>query len=239
MKSKAQLKREQDLINSLTSKMNSQLKTFKNTYIGDYVNYQVSQISKIATAFDNLDIEEVKADVIGKDYYETASSEKYTRTQMSLFCMGRNERRFGHDKSITKINTNAIERAKQEMSIIECLKVEFYAEANKSYEVKLEKLVLKMASSDIDFNGYRGINIDFVGDRGHEFEILVYPKTRVPSCVGGIGTDEPFREFTMEEMKQAEIDATEKFFHARMIYACGEIKAPHFRFITTTRKNYR
>ena len=232
MKSKAQSKREQDLINSLTRKMNSQLKTFKNTYIGDYVNYQVSQISKIATAFDNLDIEEVKADVIGKDYYETASSEKYTGTQMSLFCMDRNDRRFGYDQSITKINTNAIERAKNEMSIIECLKVEFYAEANKSYEVKLEKLVLKMATSGIDFDGYNGINIDFVGDRGHEFEILVFPKTRINRWDGDV-------QLTDEQMKQAEIDATEKFFHARMIYACGEIKAPHFRFITTTRKNYR
>jgi hypothetical protein len=232
MKSKAQLKREQDLINSLTRRMNSQLMTFKNTYIGDYVNYQVSQIRKIATAFDNLDIEEVKADVIGENYFELAGSKKYTKSQMSLFCMDRYNRQYGNDKSITKINTNAIERAKQEMSIIECLKVEFYAEANRSYEAKLEKLVLKMATSGIDFDSIMGLNIDFVKDRGHEFEILVYPKTRIRRWDGDV-------QLTDEQMKQAEIDATEQFFHARMIYACGEIKAPHFRFITTTRKNYR
>lgn len=232
MKSKAQLKREQDLINSLTRRMNSQLMTFKNTYIGDYVNYQVSQIRKIATAFDNLDIEEVKADVIGENYFELAGSKKYTKSQMSLFCMDRYNRQYGNDKSITKINTNAIERAKQEMSIIECLKVEFYAEANRSYEAKLEKLVLKMATSGIDFDTIMGLNIDFVKDRGHEFEILVYPKTRIRRWDGDV-------QLTDEQMKQAEIDATEQFFHARMIYACGEIKAPHFRFITTTRKNYR
>jgi hypothetical protein len=232
MKSKAQLKREQDLINSLTRRMNSQLMTFKNTYIGDYVNYQVSQIRKIATAFDNLDIEEVKADVIGENYFELAGSKKYTKSQMSLFCMDRYNRQYGNDKSITRINTNAIERAKQEMSIIECLKVEFYAEANRSYEAKLEKLVLKMATSGIDFDTIMGLNIDFVKDRGHEFEILVYPKTRIRRWDGDV-------QLTDEQMKQAEIDATEQFFHARMIYACGEIKAPHFRFITTTRKNYR
>ena len=232
MKSKAQLKREQDLINSLTRKMNSQLMTFKNTYIGDFVNYQVSQIKRIATAFDSLDIEEVKADVIGKDFYKVAEFGNYTNAQKSLFCMDRHDRRFGYDQSITKINTNAIERAKKEMSIIECLKVEFYAEANRSYEAKLEKLVLKMATSGIDFDSIMGLNIDFVKDRGHEFEILVYPKTRIRRWDGNV-------QLTDEQMKQAEIDATEKFFHARMIYACGEIKAPHFRFITTTRKNYR
>lgn len=232
MKSKAQLKREKDLINSLTRRMNSQLMTFKNTYIGDYVNYQVSEISKIATAFDNWDMEEVKAHVIGKDYYETSASEVYTRSQMRLFRMDRHTPFYDYDKSITSIDTNAIERAKKEMSLIECLKVEFYAEANRSYEAKLEKLVLKMATSEIDFDSIMGLNIDFVKDRGHEFEILVYPKTRIRRWDGDV-------ELTDEQMKQAEIDATEKFFHARMIYACGEIKAPHFRFITTTRKNYR
>ena len=238
MKSKAQLKREKDLINSLTNTMNKQLKSFKNTYIGDYVNYEINQISKFAKAFDNLDIEKVKADVIGKNYFELSASEKYTRPQMNLFRMDRNYPKYGYDKSITSIDMNRIKMAKDKMSILECLKVEFYAEANNSFNTKLEKLVLKMVSSGI-FNNNRGLNIDHVGNSAHDFEILVYPKTRISSYVGGIGTDQPFRELTMEEQKQAQIDATEKFFHARMIYANGMIKAPHFRFITTTRKSYR
>ena len=88
-----------------------------------------------------------------------------------------------------------------------------------------------MVASQI-FNNNIGLNIDRIGDRGLDFEILVYPKTRISRWVGA-------DRLTDEQVKQAEIDATEKFFHARMIYACGEIVKPHFRFITTTRKSYR
>lgn len=230
MKSKAQLKREKDLINGLTRTMNRQLRTFKNQYIGDFVNYEVNQIQRFATAFKNTCLESVSNHVIGKSFDSIRKSNCYTNTELQLFNREIIDNEHCYEERITSINKLAIECAKKRMETIELEKIDFYAEANKSFESKLNKLILKMVSSGI-FNNNIGLNIERVGNAGNDFEILVYPKTRISRWKGDI-------QLTDEQVKQAEIDATEKFFHARMIYACGEIVKPHFRFITTTRKSY-
>ena len=64
--SKAQEKRNAQNRATLSSKVSKQLTTFKNQYIGDYVNYEVAQIQLLANAFKKSSIEAVKKDVIGK-----------------------------------------------------------------------------------------------------------------------------------------------------------------------------
>ena len=123
--------------------------------------------------------------------------------------------------------------------MIEISKVQFYTDALVSYKAKFNKLVDKMCATDVQWNN--NIQVERIGAGYDNFEILLYnPTEYVRDYESGTDSDGNFfmNNFTEEELLQKRREKSELFFHARMIYACGDIKRPHFRFITTTRKNY-
>jgi len=214
--SKAQAKRNKDKFNLLTNRMTKNLMEFKNTYIGDYVMYEIHQIERKANAFKGSNMELVEKNVIGKSISAVRKESVFSSAELNCFFCEKNTQYYGYDDRITSVSIGSVIRARRKMELIELHKVEFYAEASKSYEVKCNKLIQGMMSYDWNHK----MVVDDVTDAGKDFSILVYN----PSV------------YSSEKEKL--IASAEFFYHARIIYACGEIKRPHFRFITTTRKTY-
>jgi hypothetical protein len=214
--SKAQEKRNKDKFNLLSNRMQARLVDFKNTYIGDFVRYEEHQIERIANAFKGSDMEVVKKNVVGRSIQDVRKEGVFSSVELSLFFCAKNNSYYGYDDRITDIQIDSVERAQRKLELIELHKVEFYAEALKSYDTKFKKLIDGMMKHDFD----RNLVIEDVNQQGGHFEILVYNPTK----------------YTRDE--QERIELSKFFYHARIIYACGDIVRPHFRFITTTRKTY-
>lgn len=216
--SKAQEKREKQKLERLTNRMSRQLIDFKSTYIGDFVQYEVRQIQKVAETFHSLDMEVVSESVVGKSLSVVREERIYTPNEMNLFDCPKNNSYGRYDDTIRGINTYERKQAIRQTELIELCKAEFYATAVKSYNDKFDKLISGMMHLDFDSS----MVVEDVSTAGGQFEILVYnPKVRSYNN-------------TNEEV----LESCDFFYHARMIYACGEIVRPHFRFITTTRKTY-
>jgi len=216
--SKAQEKRNKDKFNLLTNRMSRQLIDFKCKYIGDYVQYEVRQIQKVAETFHALDMDVITEKVVGKSLSEIREERMFTPNEMNLFHCPNNNSRGKYDDTIGSINTYKRKQAIRQTELMELCKVDFYASAIKSYNDKFDKLINGMMVFDFDYN----LVVDDVSSDYGQFEILVYN----PSAEARHGSDEE------------KIESCDFFYHARMIYACGEIVRPHFRFITTTRKTY-
>jgi len=214
--SKAQAKRNKDKFNLLTTRMSMKLIDFKNIYIGDFVRYEKHMIERMANAFNKSDIESVKNHVIGRSILEVRKEGFYTSIELSCFDCDKNNSYHGYDDRITSVQTGSINRAKRKLELIEIHNVEFYTEASKSFQQKFDKMIEGMMSYDWNSS----MVVEDVNHQGGQFEVLVYNPTIYSSDV------------------QARIESSEFFYHARIIYACGDIVRPHFRFITTTRKTY-
>tara|TARA_R110000764_G_scaffold155826_1_gene243733 strand:- start:62 stop:757 length:696 start_codon:yes stop_codon:yes gene_type:complete len=224
--SKAQLKRDADKKSLIRSRVSKKLIDFKNQYIGDFVNYEVAQIKDLANTFKSQGIEKVKESVIGKTYDEVLKMKSFTQNELNCLELSNyingewiSCNTYKGDRIVEGIKLWDVKAAQRKLELIEIHKVGFYADALKSYEAKIDKVVDKMCQ--YDFN--RHLEVDDVSDRGSDFEILVWnPKTE--------------NVYTSDRDKK--LEGVEFFFHARLIYANGMINRPHFRFITTTRKTY-
>lgn len=179
---KAQEKRIKQLKESLTRKLSVKLRDFKDTYLGDYVDFKISTIKKEIISCKELindpkklqEYNEITQKLSRGKWYMPITAERFEIKLKNL------------EYSLKHSNINSLQ---------------WMNEANKGYETKFERLVEKIAVSEMDI--YR-LKIDYVG--------------------GGTTTD--FGFLIYDDKKEV---------HARVIYACGEIKAPHYRFITTMR----
>jgi hypothetical protein len=224
--SKAQEKRDAQTRAALYTRVSRQLTTFKNQYIGDYVNYEIAQIQSLANTFKGQNIRKIKDFVIGRTYDEVLKMKSFSPNELN--CMQLSSKVNGQwvtqntykgDRIVEDIQLWDVKAAQARMDVIEIEKVSFYAEALKSYDVKFNKVIDKMMQ--YDFNDY--LVVDDVTSLGGDFEILIW---------------NPQKENAWTSDRDKKLEGVEFFFHARLIYANGAIKRPHFRFITTTRKTY-
>ena len=221
--------------------MSKQLVEFKNKYIGDYVNYEIQQVRQMANTFRGMTEEAVLENFVGKHIDSVRSMlDDYEFSLISYYnhvhAWGNNAKKEG---IIYGVNLRQREQAQRTLELIEISKVQFYTDALVSYKAKFNKLVDKMCATDVQWNS--NIQVERIGAGYDNFEILLYnPTEYVRDYESGTDSDGKFfmNNFTEEELLQKRREKSELFFHARMIYACGDIKRPHFRFITTTRKNY-
>lgn len=240
--SKAQLKRDEEKRNQVYRTMSKQLVEFKNKYIADYVQYEINQIKGMANAFRGMTEEAVEKNFVGKQMKSVRSMlDNYEFSLISYYSYFDAKYLKSEEKEgqIYGVNLRQREQAQRTLELIEISKVQFYTDALVSYKAKFNKLVDKMCSTDVQWNN--NIQVERIGAGYDNFEILLYnPTEYVRDYESGTDSDGNFfmNNFTEEELLQKRREKSELFFHARMIYACGDIKRPHFRFITTTRKNY-
>ena len=222
MISKAQQKRDSEKRATLSRQMSRKLISFQSQYIGDYVNYEVAQIQELANSFKGSDIEKVKENTIGKTFNEVVKMKIFSSHELNCFTVKYDYKQpynLKHDNLVESIDLGSVRNAQRTMEIIELEKVSFYVEAKKSFDIKFNKVIDKMCQYDFT----RRLVIDEVSDRGSDFEILVW---------------NPVVENAYTSDRSKKLEGVEFFFHARLIYANGAIKRPHFRFITTTRTTY-
>ena len=238
--SKAQLKRDEEKRNQVYRTMSKQLVEFKNKYIADYVQYEINQIKGMANAFRGMTEEAVEKNFVGKHIDSVRSM--LDNYEFSLVSYRNRVDRWNKQEDlgiIYGVNLRQRKQAQRTLELIEISKVQFYTDALVSYKAKFNKLVDKMCATDVQWNN--NIQVERIGAGYDNFEILLYnPTEYVRDYESGTDSDGNFfmNNFTEEELLQKRREKSELFFHARMIYACGDIKRPHFRFITTTRKNY-
>ena len=209
--SKAQLKRDEEKRNQVYRTMSKQLVEFKNKYIADYVQYEINQIKGMANTFRGMTEEAVLENFVGKQIKSVRSMlDNYEFSLVSHYSYFDAKYLKSEEKEgqIYGVNLRQREQAQRTLELIEISKVQFYTDALVSYKAKFNKL----------YN----------------------PTEYVRDYESGTDSDGNFfmNNFTEEELLQKRREKSELFFHARMIYACGDIVRPHFRFITTTRKNY-
>ena len=238
--SKAQLKRDEEKRNQVYRTMSKQLVEFKNKYIGDYVQYEINQIKGMANTFKGMIDEGVEKYFVGQHIDSVRSM--LDNYEFSLVSYRNRVDRWNKQEDlgiIYGVNLRQREQAQRTLELIEISKVQFYTDALVSYKAKFNKLVDKMCATDVQWNN--NIQVERIGAGYDNFEILLYnPTEYVRDYESGTDSDGNFfmNNFTEEELLQKRREKSELFFHARMIYACGDIVRPHFRFITTTRKNY-
>ena len=240
--SKAQLKRDEEKRNQVYRTMSKQLVEFKNKYIGDYVQYEINQIKGMANTFRGMTEEDVLENFVGKHIDSVRSmldNHEFSLISYYSYFDAKYKKSEEKEGQIYGVNLSQREKAKRTLELIEISKVQFYTDALVSYKAKFNKLVDKMCATDVDWN--RNIQVERIGAGYDNFEILLYnPTEYIRDYESGTDSDGNFfmNNFTEEELLQKRREKSELFFHARMIYACGDIVRPHFRFITTTRKNY-
>ena len=238
--SKAQLKRDEEKRNQVYRTMSKQLVEFKNKYIADYVQYEINQIKGMANTFRGMTEEAVEKNFVGKHIDSVRSM--LDNYEFSLVSYRNRVDRWNKQEDlgiIYGVNLRQRKQAQRTLELIEISKVQFYTDALVSYKAKFNKLVDKMCATDVQWNS--NIQVERIGAGYDNFEILLYnPTEYVRDYESGTDSDGNFfmNNFTEEELLQKRREKSELFFHARMIYACGDIVRPHFRFITTTRKNY-
>ena len=224
--SKAQEKRNVQKRIALYSRVSRQLTTFKNQYIGDYVNYEIAQIKDVANSFKGSDMKKVESQVIGKTLREVKLMDVFTKHELScmtLSCQLNGQwlsyRTPDNDRIVDGVALGSVKEAKRKLELLDTYKVGFYADALKSYDVKFNKVIDKMMQYDFSNN----LVVDDITSLGGDFEILIWS---------------PKDENAYKSDRDKKLEGVEFFFHARLIYANGMINRPHFRFITTTRKTY-
>jgi hypothetical protein len=238
--SKAQLKRDEEKRNQVYRTMSKQLVEFKNKYIADYVQYEINQIKGMANTFRGMTEEAVEKNFVGQHIDSVRSM--LDNYEFSLVSYRNRVDRWNKQEDlgiIYGVNLRQRKQAQRTLELIEISKVQFYTDALVSYKAKFNKLVDKMCATDVQWNS--NIQVERIGAGYDNFEILLYnPTEYVRDYESGTDSDGNFfmNNFTEEELLQKRREKSELFFHARMIYACGDIVRPHFRFITTTRKNY-
>lgn len=183
--SKAQEKRDKQLRESLTIKLNAKLRKFKNDYLGDYTNYKRTKLErelnyniKLSTDADSLKL-------------HNDNLLMSTRMPMRKWF-----RPVTHESFLPKIKQIEYELSFGHLNDLEWLK-----EANENYIIKFNKLIEKLVSCRMDL-----------------YHI------KIEAINGGTARDFGFL-----------ISDTKIEVHARVIYAQGEVNAPHYRFITTER----
>lgn len=190
-------KREKQLREQITIRLNSVLKSFENYHMQEVVDWNVKQVEKEAYKYPEFKTwNEMKAALIGKSRRELNIPNKYgvRRGENPL------------DGTVTSDDLYytwiPVERARKRLEKGSLLLFEFMKEADEAYKRRFDNLIEKAMC--VDFNVNR-VDVKQVGSGTFsEFSILLTD-----------GTTE---------------------LHARVIFACGMIKAPHYRFITTTRK---
>jgi hypothetical protein len=238
--SKAQLKRDEEKRNQVYRTMSKQLVEFKNKYIADYVQYEINQIKGMANTFRGMTEEAVEKNFVGQHIDSVRSM--LDNYEFSLVSYRNRVDRWNKQEDlgiIYGVNLRQRKQAQRTLELIEISKVQFYTDALVSYKAKFNKLVDKMCATDVQWNS--NIQVERIGAGYDNFEILLYnPTEYVRDYESGTDSDGNFfmNNFTEEELLQKRREKSELFFHARMIYACGDVVRPHFRFITTTRKNY-
>lgn len=168
-KSKAQLKREKQLRERLTSMISRTLRDFKDKYLGDYTAWNIAKMESELNWMKEED---------GKPY---PADHKYYAGQLKNHKVG-------------------IQRLEGQLSRMNTLQLKFLSEANEGYDRKFERMIEKLVGYNFST---RFLKVEMVSNIGHELAFLI----------------------SNDEME----------CHARVIYAQGAIKAPHYRFITTVR----
>ncbi len=240
--SKAQLKRDEEKRNQVYRTMSKQLVEFKNKYIADYVQYEINQIKGMANTFRGMTEEAVLENFVGKQMKSVRSmldNHEFSLISYYSYYDAKYMKSEEKEGQIYGVNLCQREQAQRTLELIEISKVQFYTDALVSYKAKFNKLVDKMCATDVEWN--RNIQVERIGAGYDNFEILLYNPTENIDTFNLVydkdGNQSHYR-LTEEEVVIKRREKSELFFHARMIYACGDIKRPHFRFITTTRKNY-
>lgn len=179
--SKAQQKRNKDLRNRIESMIKRNLMDFQDRYLCDYADYQERQLQNAVNRQQILldDPEQLKR------FNDSAREQRNGR--------------FFYEITLKDIQ-GRLANAKKQLNFPTTRKMEYFNEAKKSYDAKIEKMITTVCGYNPDT---RWIKIERVSDVGHEFSFLI----------------------SNNDME----------IHARVIYACGDINAPHYRFIVTKR----
>ena len=182
---KTQELRNKQLRSTLTNKLSFKLKGFKNSYLGEYADYQESKIENEIKWNRNL---------------AENPEELRIHNQIILSKTRESSRRWFTSLTIESF-LQTIKRLEYKLSFNNSNRFEWMSEANESYNLKFERLISKLVSFQIDT---RVMKIESIGnDTSRDFGFLI-----------------------SDEKQEV---------HARGLYAWGEIKATHYRFIITNR----
>lgn len=179
----AAIKRQERQARDISFKLERYLKDFKNTYLGDFVNFRSTELqdkfnkyNKLATCPKTL--KEYN------DHMESMTYRRYTPANHSQFEFKASE-------------------LKKQLDLPNLSLIEWLNEADKNYKSKFNTLVSRLVEFDVSAYRMKLIFVD--DDNNKEFSFMI-------------------------------TDHLDRVVHARVIYACGMIKAPHYRFIVTERK---
>ena len=183
--SKTEIKRIQKDARDISFKLEMYLKEFKNTYLGDFVDFRRSELQDKFDYQNNL---ATNPEALRK-YNELAVSRSIRPEWVTIL-----------DHSSFELRAKKLKKQLD----LSCLnQLEWLNEADKNYKIKFDKLVARLVEFKV--SAYR-MKLVFIDDNNNkEFSFMI-------------------------------TDHLERVIHARVIYACGEIKAPHYRFIITERK---
>lgn len=183
-KSKAQVKREKQLRESLVNRIGNLLIDFQDRYLGASVEWEVKKLRNKVRGYEEM-IKNEPARI--EEANRMIREEGVNRYRAQNYDLTR-----AYEHNIKKINTT--------LSREWLLNLESINEAKKGYDFKFNRMIDKLMYHDFTNSD---VKVEFVRSSGYELEFLVSNK---------------------------EIEC-----HARAIFVCGEIKAPHYRFITTIR----
>lgn len=168
--SKRQLKINKQLRESLTYKLNKELKDFKNLYFKSYVEFFRNKIVAQANKFSNCETQgDIENLYLGKTHKETG-------VLNTTYSYKRNSQRYLNSEEVTYVSKNdcynawkSKSNAQLKLDRNELLVFGFMNEANDSYEKKFERLINRCMESKLVNN----LKVERIGSGLNEFEILI------------------------------------------------------------------
>tara|TARA_R110002051_G_C8655085_1_gene488173 strand:- start:159 stop:719 length:561 start_codon:yes stop_codon:yes gene_type:complete len=182
--SKAGLKRLKDQESRMRSLLSMKLISFKNDYLGDYVNWNWSKIENSIIEKELLINDPSRIRLINE--------ERQAQTRSRWF----------HKLTVSELE-GQVKTLKKNYNYVNLKNHGWLTEAMEGYNNKFDNLISKLMQYDFSMSYMTVERVEDAGGKGLAFLIKNDQNT----------------------------------IHARMIYANGAIKAPHYRFIITQKKN--
>lgn len=206
--SKAAAKRLQTATNNLNQKLRTELADLENRFLGAYVSWGMMKIARVAEQFAGIETyEQAKRDCVGM-------TGKQFNYYMGRKVMNLSEYSRKADDMVTTIVSDSqvyslwteTVAARRSQQLDHITRVKLYAEVAEIMDQRYEKLVADILNSDLDLKCELHIKSKEITNG--EFDVVI--------------TDS-------NPNNKIEI-------HANVIYACGEVNRPHYRFLVKQRK---
>ena len=160
---KAAEKRRKSLVDSLTTKLGSTLRTFENKYMSAYTEWNMLPIKLSAAKHEGLEsFEDFQVKFMNKSWESVGMEQPRGSSFSSVISHNDAYRMFANKAG-----------AKRRLSNEYLTRFEFMSEAAEGYKSKFERLVTKVADGLGDVDSYSKLSVETVRNSGHELEFLI------------------------------------------------------------------